>query len=479
MSEFGREVQAGIFREKTRDALVLGGLVLLLGGIFVYGLPHGFSWGDHTAYYYRIVDTHSIGLSARAYSLWSLLGKPFLASWPGVGGYHVYLTALWLAQIAVLYRVLRFLGAGTAVSAALVFAHALGYPLRSVGLVSSPKVFWLILFDLLVVALVRLEDARTRGRLGLVLLLWGLCTLAHRFGVIAAAPLFLALGLLVRRRKLFFGAAVGFALVVATVAIVMLMGRSGGIVRTAFADEFELAVPANLFGTLSSIVKVVGISGLLGGIVLLSDARRIRWIRPPVVFLVTFAAGCLAFAVLFPTGEKAMFVLPALHAAVLLGGMAAREPLRRPAGKAIAIVAGSVLTAAALPWLARAGADVSHLDSPYHDYGDGIFGLASPRPGIDYANDLVKALPSGAVLHADWGVKPMLRALVREGAMPAGIYIAHETEPTGADKNLVHYLVRSPWMRLPERDGAFLVLPVESLAKRGFVVGRLTEANGP
>jgi hypothetical protein len=424
-------------------------------------LPSDFTWGDHSVYFLRILEERGFGLDARAYSAWAWLGKPFLAVSPGLHGYHAYLLSLYVTQAAVLYRVLLRLGAPAALAFALVFAHVISYPLRSVGLMSSPKVLWLIAFDLLVLAFAGLIRRRTPGRLLGVLLLWAVSVLVHRLGVILTVPVFLSLALLYpRARPAAAGVLAATAGAVALLLLFLNRESSGSGLWAFFLSHFTIEWPRDIGRTVVQVGGAILASGLAGLVVLLPGHPAFRGRGALLFLLVLSAVGTLAFAVLHPSGEKAMFVLPALHCAVLAAGVLSAERMRWPAGRAFIVVAAAVATALVLPGAVERRGRVARMAGPWHHYARDVFGLSRGRPGIDYARAVMAAAPEGVAFEGDWGVLPLLRFVLRgKGAEAAGAGVT--------------WYVASPWNRLPTEWRGRRVVRLEECRAAGLEVGRL------
>jgi hypothetical protein len=450
--------------------ILLQGLAVAAGAWALWRvLPSDFTWGDHSVYYWRIVEEGGFGLDARAYSAWAWLGKPFLAIRPGLAGYHAYLLALYVAQAILLLRVLARCGAPALLASALVFAHAISYPLRSVGLMSSPKVLWFIAFDLLVLAFIALSSRRTNLRLLTVLALWVALVLLHRLGVIVAVPVFLALALLYPRARA-AAAAVLVATAGAAALFLLFLNResSGSGLWAFFLSHFTIGWPRDPVRILVQVGGAVLSGGIIGVVVLLPGWRAFRGRGALLLLLLLSALGTLAFAVLHPSGEKAMFVLPALHCGVIAAGVLASEGLRWPAGRAVAVAGVALLIALALPGMVERRARLPAMKGPWHDYARDVFGLRAGRPGIDYARAVVAATPEGAVLRGDWGVLPLLRHVLREKAARRGP--AARMDGSGPDR-MTELYVASPWNRLPAEWRGRRIRPLADLRAAGLEVG--------
>ncbi len=445
--------------------VLLGGLTAaVLLGVFVAGLPRDFVWGDHPVYYYRILDVHGVGLEARAYSLWAHLGRPFLALAPGIHGYHAYLCVLWVAQTVALYAAARRLGAAALLAAALVFAHGLSYPLRSVGLMSSPKVLWFLGFDLLVIVFAGLERRAGVRRSLAVLLLWALLTMVHRLGILLGPAVFVGLALSHPGRRVYGVLAVIVTGGVAVAALAFVdRTSSGSAAWSFFLSHFRVEWPRSPLRGVAQVGAMALAGGTAGALALLPGFRDFLERRALAALLGLFALASVAFTIAHPSGEKAMFLLPALHCGVLAAAMMGAHAGSRRTWAAGVIAGVSVLTTLVLPPLAGAFSRVEVKASAWHDYPRCTFGLRAPRPAVDYARAILSALPPRARLQfGDWGVEPVFAHLRR----------LREWDPDESAGE-VFYVV-SPWRRLPAQTGE--ALPIEAvpgLPERGLMVGRV------
>ena len=272
------------------------------------------------------------GLDARAYSAWAFLGKPFLALAPGLRGYHLYLVALFAAQAGVLFLALRRLGAPALAAAALTAAHGASYPLRSVGLMSSPKVLWLLAFDVFVLALAIPRSGTPGGPPG------GRPGAGRRALPPAslrrdppAVPHALAGRAYPRSRAVRVAGVLAGAGLLLLVAVFLNQRSSGSSLWSFFLSHLAIEVPRDPARTAGQIAAALFAGGVAGALAYLPGLTALRGRGALVTMLASFAAGTLAFAALHPSGEKAMFALPALHCAVLLAGVLSGGVARRPA----------------------------------------------------------------------------------------------------------------------------------------------------